>query len=148
MKVRLKGSTNPSLIVCSIFVQMRNVNRIKVLLVFIAFLAMGFSASAQKDEKPEVVYKGCQVFVPNAFTPNGDGRNEIYRISNPFAIDLISFEIYDRWGSRVFATENALDGWDGNFKGQQMNPGVLLYRIRFRCDGQEEIAFGSFTLIR
>ena len=89
-----------------------------------------------------------QTYVPNAFTPNGDGRNEVYRISNPYAIDLISFEIYDRWGSRIFVTDSPFDGWDGAFKGQEMNPGVLLYRIRFRCDGQEEVSFGSFTLIR
>ncbi|MEL6923449.1 MAG: LamG-like jellyroll fold domain-containing protein, partial [Bacteroidota bacterium] len=89
-----------------------------------------------------------QTFVPNAFTPNGDGRNEIFKISNPFAIDLISFEIYDRQGGRVFATESAFEGWNGVFKGQDMNPGVLLYRIRFRCNGEEEVSFGSFTLIR
>ncbi|HHH50295.1 MAG TPA: T9SS type B sorting domain-containing protein [Saprospiraceae bacterium] len=89
-----------------------------------------------------------KVFLPNAFTPNGDGRNEIFRINNPFAIDLISFEIFDRWGSRVFLTNVATEGWDGSFKGQPMNPGVLLYRVRFKCRGVEDVAFGSFSLIR
>ena len=89
-----------------------------------------------------------KTFLPNAFTPNGDGRNEIFRISNPYAIDLITFEIFDRWGSRVFFTDSPFEGWDGSFKGQDMNPGVLLYRVRFRCEGIEEVAFGSFSLIR
>lgn len=89
-----------------------------------------------------------ETFLPNAFTPNGDGRNETFRISNPFAIDLITFEIFDRWGSRVFMTDTPLEGWDGSFKGQELNPGVLLYRVRFRCNGEERVSVGNFSLIR
>lgn len=90
-----------------------------------------------------------QVFLPNAFTPNDDGRNDGFGISNPYAIsDLISFEIYDRWGGRVFLTDDPFERWNGDFKGQPMNPGVLLYKVRFLCDGEEIVNVGSVSLIR
>jgi len=90
-----------------------------------------------------------QVFLPKAFTPNGDALNDLYGISNPYAIEeLISFEIFDRWGGRGFFTDNPFQGWDGNFKGEPINPGVLLYRVRVRCDGEEDTSVGSLSIIR
>ncbi|MEL6863852.1 MAG: LamG-like jellyroll fold domain-containing protein [Bacteroidota bacterium] len=90
-----------------------------------------------------------EIFLPKAFTPNSDGLNDFYGISNPYAIqDLISLEIFDRWGSRVFFTDNPFDTWDGNFKGDPLNPGVLLYRVRFLCDGEEQVDVGSLSIIR
>lgn len=90
-----------------------------------------------------------QIFLPNAFTPNGDGLNDAYGISNPFALQqLISFEIYDRWGERVFFTTNPFDKWDGNFKGQEMNSGVLLYKVRYICRGAERVITGGITMMR
>ncbi len=90
-----------------------------------------------------------KVYLPKAFTPNNDGLNDTYGISNPYAIsDLISFEIFDRWGGMVFTTTNPMDRWDGTSKGQVLNPGVLLYKVRFRCRGEELIDAGSLTIIR
>lgn len=90
-----------------------------------------------------------QIFLPKAFTPNNDGLNDTYGISNPYAItDLISFEIFDRWGGLVFTTTNPMDRWDGTAKGEALNPGVLLYKVRFRCRGEELIDAGSLTIIR
>jgi len=89
------------------------------------------------------------IFLPKAFTPNGDGRNENYGISNPFAIqELISFEIFDRWGGRVFYTEDAFERWDGTFRGKEMNPGVFLYRIYYRCGGENNTNVGRVTILR
>lgn len=97
---------------------------------------------------PELL--GCDVvYLPNAFSPNGDNVNDAYGISNPYAIDeLISFEIFDRWGAKVFSTDNPFERWNGNFKSQPVNPGVMLYRVRFRCDGKENTDVGSFSIIR
>jgi len=90
-----------------------------------------------------------KVFMPNAFTPNNDGRNDTYGISNPYAIsDLVSFEIFDRWGGRVFLATDPMEQWDGNFKGEPMNPGVLLYKVIFRCDGEEIVDVGSLSILR
>ena len=89
------------------------------------------------------------VFLPKAFTPNGDGLNETYGISNPFAIpDLISFEIFDRWGGRVFVTDDVQQGWDGTLKGEALPPGVFLYKVRYNCADEEKIQAGSLTILR
>ncbi len=92
-----------------------------------------------------------ELFVPSAFTPNGGGPfdNEKLGISNPFAIDdLISFEVLDAWGGRVFFTQDKFGAWDGTFNGQALNPGVYLWRAKFKCEGQEKAQFGSVTLIK
>lgn len=91
-----------------------------------------------------------RIFIPNAFTP-GDtpGRNDVFGISNPFAVsDFISFEVFDRWGGRVFSAEDAFGAWDGTFQGKPSNPGVFLYRLRYKCEGVEKVRTGSLTLLR
>ena len=92
----------------------------------------------------------CTVaFLPKAFTPNFDGLNDTYGIDNPLVIDeLISFEIYDRWGERIFATADAAQRWDGSFEGTEMNAGVYFYTVEFVCDGTRRNKTDSFTVIR
>lgn len=91
------------------------------------------------------------VSLPAAFTPNGVGpdENETFGISNPFAIpELLSFEIFDRWGGLMFQTADPFARWDGSFRNEPVNPGVFLYRLRFVCDGEEQLKTGSVTLLR
>ena len=91
----------------------------------------------------------CKAFLPNAFTPNGDGRNDEFGIDNPYVMtDFISLEVFDRWGNRLYFTDNAFSRWDGAFRGQLINPGVLLFKVRYRCGGEEKIQSGSLTVIR
>jgi gliding motility-associated-like protein len=91
-----------------------------------------------------------QVFLPNAFTPGGTPNlNDKFGISNPYAVEqFISFEIFDRWGGRVFNAESAFDAWDGTSAGDPVNPGVFLYRLRYKCQGEEKVKAGSLTLLR
>lgn len=87
--------------------------------------------------------------MPNAFTPNSDGLNEGYFISNPFTFDeLISFEIFERNGGKVFSTNERFEAWDGTFKGKPMPHGVYLYMIKYKCGAEEIVKHGSFVLIR
>jgi len=92
----------------------------------------------------------CAAQLPKAFTPNGDGRNDTYGISNSVVLDgkLVEFEIFDRWGGRIFSTTNPFDKWDGTFNGKELNPGVLLYRVRYTCGEEEKTDMGSLTLLR
>jgi gliding motility-associated-like protein len=92
----------------------------------------------------------CVAQLPKAFTPNGDGRNDTYGISNSIILEdkLIEFEIFDRWGGQIFKTNNPFDKWDGTFNGKDLNPGVLLYRVRYKCGEEEKTDMGSLTLIR
>lgn len=90
-----------------------------------------------------------KLLLPTAFTPNGDFLNEEYGISNPLAIDALAFfDIYDRWGTRVFSTNDAFVRWDGTYKGQPMMPGVFMYKASYTCKGESFDKIGSFSLIR
>lgn len=91
----------------------------------------------------------CQnLILPKAFTPNGDNLNDNYGISSAFLIEeLISFEIFDKWGSKIFSTSFKEDMWDGTFNGRTLDPGMFLYKIRYICEGQESINTGAFSLI-
>jgi gliding motility-associated-like protein len=89
------------------------------------------------------------IFLPSAFTPNGDGLNETFGISNPFAVqEFLAFEIYDRWGNRVFSAIDPFERWDGFYKGKEVNPGVLRYVVQFRCDGEERTVTGNVSVLR
>ena len=90
------------------------------------------------------------VFLPNAFTPNEDGLNDVYGMSNAnfFLGDFVSLEIYDRWGSKLFESTDALVQWDGTINGQQALPGVYVYKLRYRCNDGQKVASGSFNLLR
>jgi gliding motility-associated-like protein len=88
------------------------------------------------------------VFIPNTFSPNSDGSNDILYIRSNFVADLY-FAVYDRWGERVFETTDIAKGWDGIFKGMKSDPGVFGYYLKYTCtNGQESFKKGNVTLIR
>lgn len=88
------------------------------------------------------------IYIPNAFTPNTDGKNEvIYVRSNN--IKEMFFTIYDRWGEKVFETNDQNKGWDGTYKGMKADPGVFVYYLEVTCiDDQKFFKKGNITLIR
>lgn len=89
------------------------------------------------------------LLVPNSFTPNGDGINDVLKISNNFIIDeLKSFEVFDRWGTRVFRTQDKNLGWDGLYKKEKINPGKLVYKVRYICKNEEYLTQGIINLLR
>lgn len=90
-----------------------------------------------------------KIFLPNAFTPNADGLNNEFFISNPFAIEQLDvFEIFDSWGSKMFTTTDKFEKWDGTFNGKAVNPGVYVWKARYRCRDQLLSDFGSVTLLK
>ncbi len=101
-----------------------------------------------------VVIKDVNVYVPNVFSPNGDGINdflEIFSSSNDLIIQR--YNIFDRWGSLIHSQENAsiqgFRGWNGEFKGQAVNPGVYAYHIIVSLrDGTQQTLYGDITLLR
>jgi gliding motility-associated-like protein len=66
------------------------------------------------------------VFVPNAFSPNGDGQNDVLFAYGP-CIKSMDFMVFDRWGNMMFETENINEGWDGRYHGLPMNSGTYAY---------------------
>lgn len=89
-----------------------------------------------------------RIFVPSAFSPNGDGMNDIFRILNVHGQKLLYFSIFDRWGKRVFYTTNISEGWDGTRNGQRLRPGTYIYLIRLVNDtGEPKIYKGTVLLL-
>ena len=88
------------------------------------------------------------IFIPNAFSPNGDGENDVLYVRGPL-IEKMVFRVFDRWGELVFETEDRLIGWDGTFRGKQLDPDVYDYYLKAICiDEQESIIKGNITLMR
>jgi gliding motility-associated-like protein len=88
------------------------------------------------------------IFVPNAFTPNGDGENDVVLVRGGGISDL-TFSIFNRWGEEVFTTDDQSLGWDGTYKGDPAEPAVFVYQLRAVCDdGDTYFEKGNITLIR
>lgn len=87
------------------------------------------------------------VFIPNSFTPNGDGRNDVFRIYSNLVTSM-DMKIFNQWGQQVFATTALNDGWDGTYKGKPQPMGVYIYAVRVTLvDGTESVRKGSVTLV-
>jgi gliding motility-associated-like protein len=71
------------------------------------------------------------VYIPNTFTPNGDGLNDVFNVKG---IGLqtagYSMEIYDRWGTLIYSTKDVMKGWDGTAKGIYSENGVYVYKVK------------------
>lgn len=88
------------------------------------------------------------VFVPNTFTPNGDGENDILYVRSNNLTSLY-FAVYNRWGELVFETTDLDKGWDGMYKGMKADPAVFAWYVKGKCfNGKEFFKKGNVTLIR
>ena len=89
------------------------------------------------------------LLLPSAFTPNGDMINDTYGISNAFLISqLSSFEIFNKWGGRVFSTNDLSQTWNGIHQGAPSPPDSYVYKVRYVCENQLYMTSGTLTLIR
>jgi gliding motility-associated-like protein len=91
---------------------------------------------------------GAGIFVPNAFSPNGDGNNDILKLYGA-KIQSMEFYVYNRWGQRVFESKDLSTTWDGTFSGQALNAGVYPYIIKVVfLNGETFEKRGNITLVR
>lgn len=124
----------------------------KIILFLLIILGLSFSNSYAQQrfttpQPPKV--EGRDLMIPNAFSPNGDGNNDIFRILNITNQTLIEFKIFNRWGTFVFETQDPKKGWDGKYKGADQPIGVYGYIIRIVYpEGVENTYKGTVTLIR
>jgi gliding motility-associated-like protein len=99
----------------------------------------------------EIAYDPCCVVnLPNAFSPNDDGKNDEFRIIRYGNISLMSLEVYNRWGEQVFRTTDLNIGWDGRYKGQECEINTYFYLVRYKCplSDQIELIKGDVILVR
>ena len=86
--------------------------------------------------------------MPNAFSPDGNQVNDIFRIPLGAPIQLQEFSIFDRWGAKVFTTKNATAGWNGTIKGKPADTGVYVYIIKGKDQNGNVLIKGSVVLVR
>lgn len=91
------------------------------------------------------------VWLPDAFTPNGDTRNDVFRVitdnPNVYNVDLY---VYNRWGQELYISHNSRDGWDGRVNGKEVDAGTYFWMLRYKVLGSDEVYFkkGDIVLIR
>lgn len=91
----------------------------------------------------------CDISMPDAFSPNGDGRNDKFRIITPGHHFIKNFIVVNRWGEKVFQTNREEDGWDGYYKGVPQDIGTYHYYIKYICsDGKNIEKKGQVVLVR
>lgn len=126
---------------------------------FILRLENGFYALWVNDKndckdslRAEIYYDNCCTpGIPNAFTPNNDGRNDVFRILYKGDVELKEFSIYNRYGQQVFTTNSVNVGWDGKFNGRDEDLGVYYYLIKMICGNEknhEIMLKGDVTLVK
>jgi gliding motility-associated-like protein len=93
---------------------------------------------------------GCQVFIPNVFSPNGDGINDLFEpVTNDPGFEISSFEIWNRWGNTVFSCTGIQCAWDGGSQHSKAPADVYVYRIVFNTSQRlADERTGTITLIR
>ncbi len=97
-----------------------------------------------------VVENNCEPFLyfPNAFTPDDDGLNDVLFVEG-LSLDEVFFAIYNRWGEKVYESNDISEGWDGTHKGETVCPDVYGYYLRVRCtDGNEIFRKGNVSVLR
>ena len=100
----------------------------------------------------------CPIYIPNTFSPQSDGINDLFKIfTNGFYdVEVLTYAIYGRWGEEIWRTNNFTihtanqqDYWDGSFRGQECTPDVYVYKIEVRhLNGSVEVYTGDVTLVR
>ena len=107
------------------------------------------------DQMLVSVRKDRKVYIPNAFSPNGDGNNDIFYIQSGIELERVkTFKIFNRWGEIVyelsdFYANDPNNGWDGMFKGEELNQAVFVFWVELEFkDGWTEIVKGDVTLLK
>jgi gliding motility-associated-like protein len=113
-----------------------------------------YGCTASDDIRIHTMCEASQVYVPNAFTPDGDGRNDILMVRSKGIEAVRSFKIYSRWGELIFEKtsfppNNPTYGWDGKIKGMMGAAEVYVYIAEVTCDNNESYFIkGNVTLLK
>ena len=99
-------------------------------------------------DKLITVYRENELIVPNAFSPNGDGINDLFRFDG-VNIRQIELQVFDRWGQKMFDGKGDKTlGWNGEYKGKKMELGVYVYQATvYFADDTKEFVKGNVTLL-
>jgi len=113
-----------------------------------------YGCKAEDDVTLFLVCDNSQIFLPNTFTPNGDGNNDYFFPQGKGLSAIYRFRVYNRWGEMIYEAQNVqpndeLHGWDGTYKGEPLKPDVYVYIIDAACfNGDPMQLKGDISLIR
>jgi hypothetical protein len=113
-----------------------------------------FGCTDTSSMQVRVLCQAEQVFIPNSFTPNGDGNNDVFYTRGKGLSVITSFKIFDRWGELLFErnniqTDDPSVGWDGEFRGVVLSPDVYVYIMEAICETGEPINWkGDIMIMR
>ncbi|MEO1262253.1 MAG: gliding motility-associated C-terminal domain-containing protein [Bacteroidota bacterium] len=124
-------------------------------ILYLLTVADPISGCTLQDSILITVNKTRRIYIPNAFSPNGDGVNDFFMVFSGIGVEQVQeFKVFDRWGELVFENFNFSpndfkEGWDGSFKGDRMDPAVFAYyaKVLFK-DGVSLLYEGDIHLIR
>lgn len=111
-----------------------------------------FAVFTSFTSKPTEEDCACKIYVPNAFSPNEDGVNDIFQPYIGCPVSEYDFRVFNRWGHLVYESQNQEDGWNGEFKGQPAEASVYVYIVKVTYDDEgelkDEIKTGDVALVR
>ncbi|MEM9918230.1 MAG: M43 family zinc metalloprotease [Bacteroidota bacterium] len=117
-------------------------------------LQVSDSEGCTRSIKKQFQAFSTDIYIPTAFSPNGDGINERFTVYGPSGIEVVRLSIFNRWGALVFSNDafplsDEVAGWDGSFKGRLLNSGVYVYQAEVQFpDGSRQLLSGDLTLLR
>jgi gliding motility-associated-like protein len=102
-----------------------------------------------EDSKYLDVQPCCNAYLPNSFTPNGDGLNDVFRIIGEGNYHILDFYVANRWGNIIFRTIDQNVGWDGKIQGVEQSIDTYYYFLKYECaNGDKRVIKGDLTLLR
>ena len=101
-------------------------------------------------QAPPSCSEGCDIYIPNVFTPNKDGINDFFQVFTNCQIDKYELYIFDRWGNVLFESRDIDISWDGLYKNKKINPNVFAYMAKLTLKGSNKstIFVGDILLLR
>ena len=125
------------------------VNHLNTPMTYFLTVTDSFGCRAEDSVHIRLTCNEDLVYVPNAFTPNGDNKNDEFKIRTYGLSQVRAFRVFNRWGEMVFETYDVSKGWDGTFHGEPCTPAVYVYYLEGTCaNGQAVLKQGNVTLIR
>ncbi len=126
----------------------------KQTITYTCIASNGGGCVARDEVTVKVICKNTNVFIPNTFSPNGDGMNDLFYARGTGVFNVKSFRVFNRWGQIVFEKFNvppnsASEGWNGNYNGNAVLPDVYVYMMEIVCENGSIIPVkGNITLLK
>ena len=113
------------------------------------YIVSGINKCGEARDTISVKQIFCDICVPNAFTPNGDGVNDVFRVlGNTGRLESFRLRVFNRWGQLLFETSDKGKGWDGRQSGGEAPLGAYAYMLEYSLNNKPVTQKGNFTLLR